>query len=189
MPKLPKLLSSKIVAKSQIFCVESLELEFSNGELRTYERLKAGRNGAVMIIAVNEKQQLILIREYAAGTERYELAFPKGLIENGETPEQAGNRELKEEAGYGAKQLTQLKSFTLAPGYLSHKMYLVFAEELYPEKLVGDEPEPIEVITWPLNKLDELMAQDDFTEARSIAALYMVNDIFQKRADKGNIGH
>jgi len=181
MPKAPKILSTKVVAKSQIFCVESLELEFSNGELRTYERLKAGKNGAVMIAAVNRQQQLILIREYAAGTERYELAFPKGLIENGETPEQAGNRELKEEAGFGAKNLSQIKSFTLAPGYLSHKMYLVFAEDLYPEKLQGDEPEDIEVVLWPLAKMEALMAQDDFTEARSIAALYMVNEIFQKR--------
>ncbi len=181
MPKLPIIHSSKVVAQSQIFCVESIELQFSNGEQRTYERLKAGRNGAVMIVAINQHQELILIREYAAGTERYELAFPKGLIEDGETPEQAGNRELKEEAGYGATQLSQLKSFTLAPGYLTHKMYLIFAEDLYLEKLEGDEPEPIEVIHWPLKDLDSLMAQDDFTEARSIAALYMVNDIFQKR--------
>jgi ADP-ribose diphosphatase len=60
-------------------------------------------------------------------------------------------------------------------------MYLVFAEDLYHEKLVGDEPEPIEVVPWPLSKMDELLAQDDFTEARSIAALFMINDIFQNR--------
>ncbi len=183
MPQPPKILSAKIVSKSQIFCVESLELEFSNGVHRTYERLKAGNNGAVMIVAINNQQQLILIREYAAGTERYELAFPKGLIENGETPEQAGNRELKEEAGYGANNISQLKAFTLAPGYLSHKMYLVLAEDLYCEKLEGDEPEPIEVVHWPLSKMDELMQQDDFTEARSIAALYMANEIIKRRKE------
>jgi len=179
MNKLPKILSTMVIAKTKIFCVESMALEFSNGVHRTYERLKAGAQGAVMIIAIDAHNNLLLIREYAAGTERYELAFPKGLIEIGENPEEAANRELKEEVGMGSHKLTTLKSMTLAPGYLSHKMYLILAEDLYAEKLTGDEPEEIEVVPWPLQKKSELLARDDFTEARSIAALYMVSDLFK----------
>lgn len=181
MRKLPKIITTSIAAKTRVFCVEAMELEFSNGVHRTYERLKAGRNGAVMIVPIDHEGNLILIREYAAGTERYELAFPKGLVEEHETPLEAANRELKEEVGFGAHTLTPLKPMTLAPGYLTHTMHLVLAEDLYPEKLEGDEPEEIEISRWPLANKQELLKQEDFTEARSIAALYMVEELIHQK--------
>jgi len=52
-------------------------------------------------------------------------------------------------------------------------MTLFTARSLYPEQLAGDEPEPLEQIVWSLDNVDELLAQPDFTEARSVAALLM----------------
>ena len=174
MTKLPKIAQSKIVAKSRLFTVEELAMEFSNGEKRIYERLKAGSNSAVLIIPILDDEHFLLIREYAAGVESYELAFPKGLVEKNEVIIDAANRELQEEVGYAAKRLTQLKKISLAPGYLSHTMYLVLAEDLFASSLEGDEPEPIEVIKWKFKDIDQLIERDDFTEARSIAALYLM---------------
>ena len=52
------------------------------------------------------------------------------------------------------------------------------AKDLYPESLPGDEPEPLEVIKWPLDKVDELLKRDDFQEARSISALlWVINNL------------
>lgn len=167
----PKVKRQKTIAQTRIFKVEELSLEFSNGQERVYERMVAGGAGAVMIIAVNERDEFILIREYSAGTEDYQLAFPKGLMDHGETPEEAANRELKEEVGFGSRQIKQLKMLTLAPGYFTHKMNVLLAKDLYVEKLEGDEPEPLEVVYWPLSDIDNLLSQPDFTEARSIAGL------------------
>ncbi len=175
MPK-PKIHKVEQVAKTNIFCVEQLSLEFSNGATRVYERLRAGGSGAVMIIALNEKNELLLIKEYAAGVEDYVLAFPKGLVDQGESIFAAANRELKEEVGMGAHSLYELKKVTLAPGYLSHVMSIVFAHDLYPEQLQGDEPEPIEVVPVPLDKAFELLDDPSFNEARSIAGLYLAID-------------
>lgn len=177
----PTIHRTKEIARTRLFCVEELDLEFSNGEKRTYERLVAGKNGAVMIVPVLDKKYFILIREYSAGTENYQLAFPKGLMEPGESTSEAGNRELKEEVGYGAKIITPMKKMSLAPGYLTHKMNLLLAEDLYPESLVGDEPEPLEVVKWPIDEIDSLIAQDDFTEARSIAALFLAKEMLKNR--------
>ena len=47
------------------------------------------------MVPITENRELLLVREYAAGTERYDLGLPKGLIDMGETPEQAAVRELK----------------------------------------------------------------------------------------------
>jgi ADP-ribose diphosphatase len=181
MTEKPKILARKQVAKTKIFCVEELSLEFSNGAKRIYERLVSSGCGAVMIVPVSEAREFLLIKEYSAGTHDYQLAFPKGLIDVGETALQAADRELKEEVGFGANQLVELKSMTLAPGYLTHKMNLVLAQQLYPERLEGDEPEPLEVVAWPMDDIDGLLAQQDFTEARSIAALLMVDRLLRKQ--------
>jgi len=57
------------------------------------------------------------------------------------------------------------------------------AEGLYPEKLPADEPEPPELVAWPLARLDELLDGDDFREARAIAALYLVRQHLQTAPD------
>lgn len=178
--QLPKISSRSIVASSKLFTVEQLDLEFSNGEKRIYERLIASQKGAVLVIPVLDDDTFLLIREYAAGFERYELGFPKGLIEKGESVEEASNRELQEEAGYAAKSLKKIRSISLAPGYLSHQMELILAQDLYPSRLQGDEPEAIEIVPWKFSEIEQLLAREDFTEARSIAALYLVKELLHK---------
>ena len=169
----PEILAQQTVAQSKLFSIESLDLRFSNGEERTYERMKHSGRNAVMMVPITEHGDILLVREYAAGTERYELGFPKGLIDAGEQPADAAVRELKEEIGYGASRLTPLKEVILAPSYFSSKMTLFIAEELYPEKLKGDEPEPLDVVRWPLSQAEELLTHLDFCEARSITALLL----------------
>jgi len=177
MRKPPKIRKKRIVAQTRMFCVEELDLEFDNGIHASYERLQPNYRAAVLVIPVQDDgETVLLIREYAAGVHRYELALPKGKIEHGEDLLQAANRELMEEVGYGANRLTHLKTFTVAPGLTGHLTEVVLARDLYAQKQQGDEPEEIEVVPWSLNELDRLIQQDDCTEARSIAALYIAKD-------------
>ena len=181
MSKKPQILNVETVAKTRLFQVEALDLEFSNGVTVQYERLKTSRYGAVLAVPMIDDDTVLLIREYAAGVDRYELALPKGRIEADEQVLKAADREMMEEVGYGAKQLTLLAALTSAPGYSSQQTYIVLAEALYEKRLPGDEPEAIEVIPWRLSRLDELLQHEECTEARSIAALYMVRDLMTKR--------
>ncbi|MEZ5448547.1 MAG: ADP compounds hydrolase NudE [Thiolinea sp.] len=180
MAKLPKIHRTTTVAQSRLFRVEALELEFSNGEQRVFERLASRGYGAVLVVPLLDEHTVLMIREYAAGTERYELGFPKGKVDAGETLLQAANRELMEEVGYGARNIQLLKSVSLAPGYMGHRTNLLLARDLYPAKLEGDEPEPLEVEAWPLARLDELMALEECSEGRSLLALYLVRDLLRR---------
>jgi len=180
----PKITRIKEIARTRLFKVEELDLTFTNGEKRTYERLVAGPRGAVMIVPILDNEFFVMIKEYSAGTEDYQLAFPKGLMEEGETVSESANRELKEEVGYGASTITLMKEMSLAPGYLTHKMNLVLAESLYKEKLEGDEPEPLEVILFPIDDIDKILNQESFTEARSVAALFLASKILNERKRK-----
>ncbi len=186
MPVKPEILKVTNTAKSRLFRVEEVELRFSNGVTRTYERLANRGRGAVMIIPITADNHVLLIREYAVGLEDYTLTLPKGLIDPGEDEHTAADRELKEEAGFGSRQLDTLKVMTSAPNYMGHKVTAVIARDLYPCRLEGDEPEEMEVVSWPLEQLDQLIQDEDFTEARAIAALYMVKDFLIKESTKGD---
>ena len=66
-----------------------------------------------------------------------------------------------------------LRELSLAPTYMSHQTTLVLARDLYPQRLPGDEPEELEVVPWKLAELDQLMLREDFSEGRSLAALFI----------------
>ncbi|KIO37126.1 MULTISPECIES: ADP compounds hydrolase NudE [unclassified Shewanella] len=170
--KKPQILHAEVVAQSRLFQIEQVHLKFSNQVERQYERMKGNTRGAVMVVPVHG-EELLLGREYAAGTHSYELGFPKGLVDPGETHAQAANRELQEEIGFGARKLTHLMELSLAPGYFASKMQIFVAEDLYESRLQGDEPEPIELVRWPLSQWSELLLEDDFSESRSVSALFL----------------
>jgi ADP-ribose diphosphatase len=168
----PKILSRRIVAQSRLFRVEEVDLEFANGARRTFERVPGGVD-SVMIVPLLDAETVLLIREYAAGSDRYELGLPKGVVESGEDPLVAANREIQEEIGYGARDLRIIKRVSLVPGYIEHHSLIVLARDLYTNRLPGDEPEPIEVVPWRLDEIDALIARDDFDEARCVAGLFV----------------
>ncbi|MBE5253144.1 MAG: ADP compounds hydrolase NudE [Enterobacterales bacterium endosymbiont of Blomia tropicalis] len=178
--KKPDILKVETAARSRLFTIEAVDLAFSNGARRVYERMKPSEREAVMIVPIID-DHLVLIQEYAVGLENYELGFPKGLIDPGESVNEAADRELKEEAGFGAGELTLLGKLTMAPSYFSSKMNIVVAEGLYEEKLEGDEPEPLVVHRWPLNDMLALLQEPDFREARNVSALFMVREWLVKQ--------
>jgi len=129
---LPTIHKTETVAKSRFFKIEKVDLEFSNGETREFERMAGSGRGAVMIIPVLNDKTILLIREYAAGTHSYQLGFPKGLIDPGETPAEAANRELQEEAGYKASQIEPIRKIMMAPTFFNASMHIMIAQNLIP---------------------------------------------------------
>ncbi len=177
MRKKPEILATATIARTRLFHVESVDLRFANGVEVQYERLRSGSGGAVLIVPMLDDDTVLLIREYSAGVHRYELGLPKGRIEPGEDLLLAANRELMEEVGYGAHSLEHLTALTLSPSYMSHQTQIVLARQLFVQTAQGDEPEEIEVVPWKLSQLAVLLQRDDCTEARSIAALFMVREL------------
>ena len=185
MREKPQVLAREIVASSRLFRVEELQLRFANGVERTYERLvgKGAGYGAVMVVALLDAEHAVLVEEYCAGTDDYQLSLPKGLIEPGEDVLVAADRELKEEAGYGAERLELIAELSLSPGYMSQKIQVVLARDLYEESLPGDEPEPLGVDKVSLRELSALVQHPQFTEGRALAALYLVRDLLTQRGE------
>lgn len=176
MPIKPEILKRQTLIRSRLFRIDEVELRFSNGAERTYEKLCSGGPGAVLIVPLLDDKTLLLIREYAAGLDGYHLACPKGAVDQGESLLDAANRELQEEVGYAARKLTFLKKLHLSPSYMEHGINIIIAQDLYPARLEGDEPEPIEVEEVPFGDLSELCMRDEVSEGRTIAALFLVRE-------------
>lgn len=181
MPTPPDIVATRPARDSRFLRVEEVDLVFSNGAQRTFERMSAAGRGAVFIVPMRDPETVLLVREYAVGMGRYELGLPKGRIDAGETPLAAANRELQEEAGFAARKLTPLFRLSLSPAYMTHRADVILAEDLYPQRLPGDEPEPLEVLPWKLAELDVLLARDDVSEGRSIAALFIAREYLAGR--------
>ena len=171
----PELSDVKVIASTDLFSVESVDVAFSNGVSRRYERLHGGRfPGAVVIVPMLGKDTMLLIREYGVGIEQYTLGFPKGGINPGESSVETAHRELREEVNYDAKELSLLTRFSLMPSYMPAFMDVYLAQSLFESSLVGDEPEPLGLVPWKLSQVDQLLAHPEFIECRSIAALLLL---------------
>lgn len=173
--QLPEILSITTLARTHIFEVQGVDLRFSNGELRTYERLTPQRRSSVMVLPIHNNQ-LIFVKEYAVGPERYELTFPKGIVDAGEQPIESANRELQEEIGFAARRIEPLRSLYSGPSHMYGLMHVFVAQDLYPSRLEGDEPEPLEIVHYPLTEIDALLADPTFAEARNLSALFLLKE-------------
>ena len=119
-------------------------------------------------IALTGDQRVVIVRQYRPAVERYTLELPSGLVDAGETPEQAMRRELLEETGYEAGELEPLGSMTPDAGRLETRIWNFFAPEVKPA--AGRHPEEgIEVRLYRLSELADMIVSGQFDHALHIA--------------------
>tara|TARA_B100001057_G_scaffold453291_1_gene497996 strand:- start:1234 stop:1545 length:312 start_codon:yes stop_codon:yes gene_type:complete len=99
------------------------------------------------------------------------ITFPKGKIDKHESMYEAANRELQEEIGYKANDVKFIKKIYLAPGYINHVTYIMFAQNLQTASLLGDEPEILEQIRVHKDKIKKFIETAEIIDSRVYAAL------------------
>ncbi|KEF34324.1 ADP-ribose pyrophosphatase [Deinococcus sp. RL] len=103
---------------------------------------------AVAVLALSERGEMLLVRQRRPAVGAVTLEAPAGLIDEGETPEQAARRELQEEAGLDG-ELTLLTRFYSSPGFCDELLYVFAAEGLRESRRPHDEDEDLEVVWLP----------------------------------------
>lgn len=167
---MPKKVGEKVIFQTKLFTIKDIEIEFDHKKV-TYQILE--KANTVLIVPINEKNELVLVKEYFCAIDEYQLGLPKGKIDPGHNDLTTANKELQEEIGFKAGKLDKLGTVTMSPGYLTQKTHIFLARELTDSKLEGDEEEILEVVLYPFDKFEELIEQGKLTEARMIAALYL----------------
>jgi ADP-ribose pyrophosphatase len=132
----------------------------------------------VVMAPVDSQGRVLLVRQYrhAVGEELLEL--PAGGIEPGESPAAAARRELQEETGFTADDLTPMGRFWMSPGFLREEMHAFLARGLRPSRRAADEDEDIELVPVPLAELPGMIKRGEIRDAKTIAALLMAMQLY-----------
>jgi ADP-ribose pyrophosphatase len=134
---------------------------------------------AVAVVTVNNKGNLLLVRQYRHPVSQELLEIPAGGIEPGESPGTAVQRELREETGYRPERVTRLTSFYSAPGYSTELLHLFLAEDLTPDRLTAEDTAEITVIEANKQEVLRMIQDGRIRDGKSIAGLlfYLQNNI------------
>ena len=128
----------------------------------------------VCVLPLDSEGQVLFAVEPAPAFERVPaLVLPGGTVEPGEAFHQTANRELQEELGFRAEELTYLGEVRPWPKYLAVRTHLFLGRTLVPSKLPGDEAEPVGLRRVALNEIDALVADGQLLDARALAAIYL----------------
>lgn len=138
-----KVISSREVLKNKLFrVVEEVATDASGFEIN---RFIVRHPGSAVMMAVDEKNRVLLVKQFRLPAERYLWELPAGRLDPGESPLRAAKRELREETGYQARKWIKLASFWASPGYIDEKMNIFLAQELTEGKQEPMEDERIEI--------------------------------------------
>jgi len=162
-----KITNSKEVYKCGLFSVtEDEAVDAKTGfEIK---RSVVRHAGSAVMMAVDEKKRILLVRQYRLPAEKYLWELPAGRLDPGEKPLQAAKRELIEETGYRAKTWTKLASFFASPGFVQERMTIFLATDLTAGTATPMDDERIEARWFTSKELADLIREGKIEDAKTM---------------------
>lgn len=131
----------------------------------------------VGVIALTEKNEVIMVRQYRHGVRKVTLELPGGLVDEGFAPVDSARKELLEEVGYQAEEFILLGKAHPQPAMLNNYYYCYLANSA--KRTAGQNleiTEDIEVIFMPLKKIPEFIRNGEINHALVITSFYWFFD-------------
>jgi ADP-ribose pyrophosphatase len=171
-----KTLESHLVYSGRVFDVHTEKVQTPAGSTMQIDLVSHA--GAVAIIAVDDDENVLLVRQYRHPTGKTLLELPAGTLEQDEEPAVCARRESREEIGHDPGELIHIGAGFMAPGYSTEYIYFFLARQLTPAPLPGDDDEDIQVERLPLSQLGELVRAGKVEDVKTIAGLSLVSAYF-----------
>lgn len=153
-----KRLASRTLHRHDRVVIREDVLRLPAGRERRYPVMQLGQSAGVVPVAADG--QILLVRQYRHVTQSFCWEIPGGGLHPGESPDEAAQRELREETGYRAGCLRRLGSFWPNNAYLDEVIHVYLGEDLTPDPLPADQDEQLERRAFPFSEA-LAMAQDD----------------------------
>jgi ADP-ribose pyrophosphatase len=149
-----------------------------------YERGAIEHPGAVvlapLVVGDDGIPALLMLRQYRPALGRTILELPAGTREPDEPWLSCAQRELREETGFRAAEMTPLGEVWPAPGLTNERMALFLAQDLIPDPLPMDIDEEITVETWPLDELVAMAIDGRLEDAKSVIAVLRTSHLLSQ---------
>jgi ADP-ribose pyrophosphatase len=177
-----KTLSSRVVHADNWISLRAEACESADGTvIEPYYVLE--EREWVVIFALDENDDLLLVRQYRHAGRVICFELPGGGVEDGETPLDAAIRELREESGCSASEWISAGALFANPARQTNRMYVFLATGL--DKTSGanlDESEDIAATFVSNLRVQEMIRTGEFPQALHVAAFYLAHDaILQRR--------
>ncbi|WP_267423477.1 NUDIX hydrolase [Methylobacterium sp. GC_Met_2] len=131
-------------------------------------------SNAVHVLAFDETDRAILVRQYRHPYGGLTLELPGGRIDPGETdPLMAAARELREETGYGGGTFEAAAILSVDPPRIANRTHFVVAHGVIPGKAAPDPSEEIEIVLIPRDELRALACRGDLVTAAHLGMILL----------------
>jgi len=128
--------------------------------------------GAAAVLAVNENGEILMVRQYRPATERKMLELPAGVVDSEEEDKaECARRELEEETGYRAEHIEWLIRVNTTVAFCDEVVEIFYATGLTPTVQKLDDGEYIELCSYRLDELVEMIFTGDITDGKTIAGI------------------
>lgn len=134
----------------------------------TIKRAIVRHRGSAVMLAVDDRKRVLLVRQFRLPAEKYLWELPAGSIDPGEKPLQTARRELVEETGYKAAKWTRLASFYVSPGYVAERMTIFLATGLTSGQATPMDDERIETRWFTARELGQMIREGRIEDAKTI---------------------
>jgi ADP-ribose pyrophosphatase len=170
---------NKPAYQCKIFDVWEEEFHLPNG--KTTRQSWIDHKPTVAIVAINDKNELLLIKQYRHAVKKNLLEIPAGSLDGPEEfPAVCAQRELAEETGFKAKSLIKLFEGYLLPGYCNEYMYFFLALDLFSAPLTPDEDEFIEIIPVSFSQARKLIEKGEIIDAKTVLGIFLADKLLQQ---------
>ena len=161
-----KITSSKELYRCGLFWITEDEAEDKTGW--KIKRSVVRHRGSAVMMAVDDKERLLLVRQYRLPANQYLWELPAGKADEGEKVAQAAKRELIEETGVRAKKWKKLVSFYPSPGYVEEKMTIFLATGLTQGESAPMEDERIETRWFTKKEVRALISSNRIVDGKTM---------------------
>lgn len=164
-----KKISSKKLLEGVIFDVERQTVILPNGN-EAIRDVVVNPNAAA-IVAIDDEQNIVMVRQYRTSANRIMLEIPAGKLDAGEQPIVCAGRELREETGYTAKDIKFLFSPMVSPGFSTEQIHIFMATDLTLGKTDPDEDEFVDTVKIPLTQVIEKVMNGEIQDGKTISGV------------------
>jgi ADP-ribose pyrophosphatase len=162
-----KITSSKKVYECRLFSITEDRAVDPKSDFEI-TRSVVRHNGSAVMMAIDKKKRVLLVRQYRLPADRYLWELPAGKVDEGETPLQAAKRELIEETGYRARTWKKMVSFYPSPGFVAEKMTIFQATDLTEGVATPMDDERIESRWYTAREIGGMIQSGKIQDAKTI---------------------